>query len=137
MPVISLDEGRRRAVIENVKPEVDGGRFPIKRVVGEPVVIEVDAFADGHDVLRCLLRYRNEKDATWSEADMLALANDRWRGEFTVTEIGRYRYTLTAWVDHFLSWRHDFVRRTDPDDIAMALLAGAELIAAADRKSVV
>ncbi|MEO8600140.1 MAG: alpha-1,4-glucan--maltose-1-phosphate maltosyltransferase, partial [bacterium] len=97
----------------------------------ERVVIEVDAFADGHDVLRCLLRYRNENDATWSEMDMLALPNDRWRGEFTVSEIGRYRYSVTAWVDHFLSWRHDFVRRTDPDDIAIALLAGAELVAAA------
>lgn len=131
MSVITLDEGRRRAVIENVQPEVDGGRFPVKRAQGEAVVVEADAFADGHDVLRCLLRYRNEKDPTWSEADMLALENDRWRGEFTVTDIGRYRYTVTAWVDHFLSWRHDFARRTDPIDIATALLSGAELVAAA------
>lgn len=129
------DEGRKRAVIENVKPQVDGGRFPIKRIVGERVVAEVDAFADGHDVLRCLLRYRNENDAAWSEIDMQALGNDRWRGEFTVSDIGCYRYTVTAWVDPFLSWRHDFVRRTDPDDIAIALLVGAELIAAAAKSA--
>ncbi len=127
------DESRKRAVIENVKPEIDGGRFPIKRVVGEAVVVEVDAFADGHDVLRCLLRYRNENDRSWAEIDMQALGNDRWRGEFTVANIGRYRYTVTVWVDHFLSWRHDFVRRTDPDDIAIALLVGAELVAAAGK----
>ena len=51
---------------------------------------------------------------------MASLANDRWRGQFTVTEIGRYRYTITAWVDRFLSWRHDFSRRTDPEDITTA-----------------
>lgn len=137
MPAIKVekapDEGRRRAVIENLKPEVDGGRFPIKRVVGEAVIVEVDAFADGHDVLRCLLRYRNENDPAWLEIDMQALPNDRWQGEFTVSDIGRYRYSVTAWVDHFLSWRHDFARRTDPDDIAIALLVGAELVAAAGK----
>ncbi|MEO6352417.1 MAG: alpha-1,4-glucan--maltose-1-phosphate maltosyltransferase [Burkholderiaceae bacterium] len=131
MSAIPLDEGRERAVIESVTPEVDGGRFPIKRVRGESVVVEADAFADGHDVLRCLLRYRNEKDAMWIETDMLAITNDRWRGAFTVSDIGRYRYTVTAWVDHFLSWRHDFARRTDPEDIAIALLIGAQLVAAA------
>ena len=105
-----------RAVIEAVAPAVDGGRFPIKRVLGEEVVVEADCFADGHDELACLLLYRRDSDAAWESVPMVALGNDRWRAAFTVDTIGAYRYTVTAWVDAFLSWRHDFARRVDAED---------------------
>ena len=117
-------------VIENVEPQVDGGRFPIKRTPGETVVVEADIFTDGHDSLRCLLRHRRAGAREWLETPMEALGNDRWRGEFVVTELGRYEYQVTGWVDAFLSWRHDFVRRNtaDEDDIAVALQSGAALV---------
>ena len=115
--------GRVRVVIEGVKPEVDGGRFPAKRVVGDRVTVEADALPDGHDVIVCRLLYRHEADADWSEAAMLPLGNDRWRGEFTAARIGRYRYTVTGWIDHFLSWQSEFARRVDPADIASAASA--------------
>ncbi len=124
-------DGRCRAVIEAVKPEIDGGQFAIKRVVGEQVVVECDAFGDGHDTLTVVLRYRREGADQWQEHAMVALGNDRWRGVFSVSELGRYEYTISAWVDHFQSWRHDFQRRIDPDDIHLALRVGAEWIAAA------
>ena len=120
--------GRARAVIENVAPAVDGGRFPIKRTVGEPVEVEADCFADGHDSLGCVLLHRRDDEAHWHETPMVALGNDRWRGTFTVGAAGRYRYAVTAWVDHFLSWRHDFARRVEPEDLRIAALAGAALI---------
>jgi starch synthase (maltosyl-transferring) len=120
----------RPVVIENLKPQVDGGRFAIKRTPGEPVVVEADMFTDGHDTLRCLLRHRRFGAREWIEAPMTPLGNDRWRGEFVVTEIGRHEYQVTGWVDAFLSWRHDFVRRdvADEDDIALALQSGAALV---------
>ena len=121
-------EGRCRVEIEEVRPEVDGGRFPIKRTVGESVRVEARAFADGHDRIRCLLRYRREDGARWHETPMVPTINDGWCAEFTVPDLGRYRYTVVAWVDHFLSWRHDLQRRTEPDDIHVALLLGAELV---------
>jgi starch synthase (maltosyl-transferring) len=123
--------GRVRVVIENVRPEVDGGRFPVKRVVGESVAVEADAFADGHDAVVCRLRYRHEADDGWREAPMAPLGNDRWRGEFTVERLGRYRYTVTAWIDPFLSWRAEFARRTDAADIVIAARVGSALIARA------
>lgn len=129
-------EGRVRTVIEAVRPEVDGGRFPVKRVIGETVVVEADAFADGHDTLACVLRYRHEEDAEWSEAAMSPLGNDRWRGAFEVRKVGRYRYTVSAWVDHFLSWRHDFARREEEEDIAVAARAGGALIREAAGRAV-
>ncbi len=122
MPV---SDGRRRAVIECVTPVVDGGRFAVKRIVGDDVVVEADCFTDGHDTLDCLLLWRREDETTWQETPMAPLGNDRWRGTFTAGDIGRYRYTVTAWVDHFLSWRHDFVRRIDAEDLRLAALVGA------------
>jgi starch synthase (maltosyl-transferring) len=121
-------DGRARAVIENVTPQVDGGRFAVKRVVGDRVEVEADCFADGHDVLACRLRFRRDEDRVWQESPMIALGNDRWRGEFTVGDIGRYRYTVGAWVDTFLSWRHDFERRIDPEDLRVAAQIGSELV---------
>lgn len=131
-----IADGRLRVVIENVQPEIDAGRFPIKRVVGQTVEVEADAFADGHDALACMLRYRHESETSWREVPMAALGNDRWRASFTVTELGRYFYTICAWVDHFLSWRHELVRRKDPEDIAVALQVGAMLISEAAQHAV-
>jgi len=126
-----IGEGRARAVIENVTPAVDGGRFAAKRVIGESITVEADCFADGHDVVACVVRWWRDGERAFGEAPMTALGNDRWRGAFTVEAIGRYRYTIVAWVDHFLSWRHDFARRIDPEDLRIAALVGADLIEAA------
>src|SRR6266566_6284369 len=76
------EEGRRRVVIEGVRPEIDCGRFPIKRTVGETVVVEADIFTDGHDLVDAVLLYRKETDRVLTEAPMEALVNDRWRGSF-------------------------------------------------------
>ncbi|HSU44604.1 MAG TPA: alpha-1,4-glucan--maltose-1-phosphate maltosyltransferase [Casimicrobiaceae bacterium] len=124
-------EGRARAVIEAITPQVDGGRFAAKRIVGDRVVVEADCFADGHDVLACRLRFRRDDEAAWNESPMAATGNDRWRGEFIAADVGRYRYTVSAWVDAFLSWRHDFERRLDADDMRVAAQVGAGIVAAA------
>ena len=127
--------GRARAVIENVAPAVAGGRFPIKRVIGEQVDVEADCFTDGHDSLGCVLLHRRDDEERWQETPMIALGNDRWRGTFTVGPVGRYRYAVMAWVDRFLSWRQDFARRVEAADLRIAALAGAELIDAAAQRA--
>lgn len=128
MTYVFPDEGRRRVVIEHVEPQVDNGRFPIKRTIGESVTVEADAFADGHDRIQCMLQYRSEHQTAWHKVAMKPLGNDRWQGTFQVHDIGRYCYTVTALIDHFASWIHDLKRRVDPADIDIALQMGAELI---------
>jgi starch synthase (maltosyl-transferring) len=124
------DTALKPVVIESVRPQIDCGRFAVKRTSGEKVMVEADVFTDGHDQIRCLLRYRQASAGEWTETPMTFVNNDHWRGEFAVTELGRYEYQLTAWVDPFFSWRHDFVRRNtaDENEIALALQAGAELV---------
>jgi len=117
---------RRRVVVEGIRPMVDGGRFPIKRVVGEVVAVEADVYADGHDEVSARLRWRHEKQRSWREAPMVSLGNDRWRASFPVETLGTYRYTVEGWVDHFKTWRHDLKKRLDAaQDVAIDLLIGA------------
>ena len=131
-----LQDGRRRVVIENVTPEIDAGRFPIKRIMGDTVSVEADIFADGHDALSCVLQSRKESALQWTEAFMEPLGNDRWRMDFRVDEPGRYRYALQAWVDPFKTWRRDLITRIKAGlDISVDLLVGASLLKEASRRA--
>jgi len=121
-------DGRVRAVIESLTPQLDGGRFPVKRVVGEPVTVEADCFADGHDALVVLVCWRSDAESAWRATAMTPLGNDRWRGTFTPDVVGRSWYTVTAWVDPFRSWRQELARRVEADDIRVAGLVGAHLL---------
>jgi starch synthase (maltosyl-transferring) len=133
----SLVDGRHRVVIERVSPEIDCGRFAIKRVVGERVVVEADVFADGHDQVACqILFWRNESKEPQT-SPMEPLGNDRWRGSFSIRELGRYRYTVEGWVDRFQTWRSELVKRVAAgQNIEVELLIGAELIEGAAARAV-
>lgn len=118
-----------RVIIEGVSPEVDGGRFPAKRTIGETLPVEADIHADGHDVLAAVLRYRKAPGGEWSEVEMRPLVNDRWTASFALTEQGFYEYTIQAWVDWFATWRRDLTKKFDAgQDVASELLEGAELV---------
>ena len=122
-------------VIECVEPEADGGRFAIKRTVGDEVRVRADIYADGHDLLGAVLQYRRAGDSTWTEVPMRLVNNDRWEGKFRVETLGRYVYTIVAWVDAFGTWSADLQKRADAgQDISVDVLIGAEMArAAADR----
>ena len=129
-------DAKTRIVIEGVTPEIDGGRFPVKRTVGEEVVVEADVFADGHETLACIIRYRKEGEKTWQETAMGLLANDRWRGAFTVTELGSYIYTVQGWVDPFASWLENLEKKVEAgQDVAVDVLTGAALMEEAARQA--
>ncbi|MGC2400799.1 MAG: alpha-1,4-glucan--maltose-1-phosphate maltosyltransferase [Acidobacteriaceae bacterium] len=122
-------EGRRRVVIENVEPQLNCGLFPIKRIVNDLVTVEADVFGDGHDHVRARLLWKNEGDSTWGTTEMVSLGNDRWRGEFPVTRMGRYRYTLVGEVDHFETWQSDLKKRVDAkQELTVPFATGALLL---------
>jgi len=119
-------------VIEGVTPEIDSGAFPARRSVGERVTVEADVFADGHDALACVLRWRHESSRPWNDVPMVPLVNDRWRGEFMVGELGRYFYTVQGWVDAFETWSRQFAKRVEAgQDITQELEVAARMIEAA------
>lgn len=125
-----------RVVIENVRPVVDDGRFPAKRVVGELCEVTADIFCDGHDLISVMLLYRRAGDATWHELPMQELGNDSWTAAFPIDALEPHLFTVTGWVDEFKSWRRDFRKKFEAgQDIAVDLLAGIELIEQAAQRA--
>ncbi len=123
------EDGRRRAVIENITPQVDDGRFAIKRVIGEKVVVRADVFCDGHDEPAALLLYRHESEEQWHKVPMRFLVNDAWEAAFQISELGVYYYTVEARVDHFVTWQKDLAKRFSAgQDLAVDREIGARLI---------
>jgi starch synthase (maltosyl-transferring) len=122
-------DGARRIVIERVTPGIDGGRFAVKRTLGEELRVEADVFADGHDAVRCRLLYRAESADSWEHTLMVALGNDRWRAGFTPRQLGRMQYTIEAWVDHIETWRRDLSKRQAAgQDLSIDFARGAQLV---------
>ena len=126
----SLDSSLlRRVVVENVYPEVDDGRFPIKRVVGEQVIVSADVHADGHDKIAAALLYRRAGTETWTDVRMEPAGNDRWSAAFRIEELVDYEYTVEGWVDRFATWRDELQKKAAAgQDVASELLEGAALV---------
>jgi starch synthase (maltosyl-transferring) len=116
-------------VIEEVTPSVDGGRYPAKRIAGEPCVVEANIFRDGHQTLRAAVKWRRKNDEVFAEAPMALIDNDRWRGEFIPAGNARYVFTIEAWTDLFASWLSDFGKKVRArHDVASDLQEGLALL---------
>ena len=127
-------DGRYRVVIEKIVPQVDAGRHPVRRVVGDTLDVTATIYADGHDQLAARLLYRHERDRKWRTAAMKPRGNDSWNGCFHVDAIGAWRFSILGWVDHFESWAADLRKRMAapldlaPGEIPLALRTGAVLL---------
>ncbi|PVY39409.1 alpha-1,4-glucan--maltose-1-phosphate maltosyltransferase [Pontibacter virosus] len=122
-------EGTKRVVIENVKPQVNCGQYPIKRVVGEEVEVTADVFGDGHDEVKAVLLYRHSRKKKWSEVPMRFLGNDHWQVTFTPDSMGTFEYTLQGWIDHFYTWQKGLKKKFEANqDITVELQIGAQLL---------
>jgi starch synthase (maltosyl-transferring) len=106
-------QGKCRAVIENIYPVVEGGRFPVKRVPGERIDVKADIYADGHDIISAQLLYRKKESEEWHSNDMELLENDEWKGHFYAGAEGMYEFAIKAWVDHDLTWLHGFEKKAE------------------------
>lgn len=115
--------------IEDVYPLIDGGRFPVKRVVGERVDVWADIYRDGHDVTAAALVWRLEQDREWHRAPMVHHSNDRWGGWFVPEQPGRYVYAIEAWTDEFATWRHGFeLKQKAGADLTLDAIEGAGML---------
>src|SRR6184192_2545460 len=125
------------AVIENVQPLLDGGRYPIKRIVGEDLVVQADIFKDGHDVVAAVLKWRVLGQRGWRETPMTFVDNDRWRGICTLYDEAIHEYTVEAWTDSFRSWQREFAKKFEGgiSDLRSEALEGAALVQAAAKRA--
>lgn len=115
--------------IEDIFPCVDGGRYPVKRIVGESVDIWADIFREGHDVLAAAVIWKPENDGEWRREAMRPHSNDRWHGCFTPPEPGWYLFAIEAWTDQFATWRQELrIKQEAGQDISVEAEEGCRLL---------
>ena len=100
-------------VIENVEPSLDGGRYPIKRVIGQELKVSADIFKEGHDQISAILKWRKASDVEWNWTPMKPTENDRWEGVCHFIENALHEYTIEAWEDHFKSLQVEYAKKYD------------------------
>jgi starch synthase (maltosyl-transferring) len=122
--------------IENVYPLIDGGRFAVKRIVGERIEVWADIYRDGHDVMTAALVWRLEQDREWRREPMTHQGNDRWSGSFVPDASGRYVYAIEAWTDEFATWRRGFeLKQKAGVDLTLDAIEGAGMLTKAQSGS--
>jgi len=119
-----------QVVIESVTPKLDGGRYPIKRVIGNVIEVSADIFKDGHDLIAARLIYRRPGEASSHYAPFTHRFDpDRWVGSFKADQIGLWQYDIEAWPDRFGTWRSDLGKRLNAgQDVRPELLEGANIL---------
>lgn len=122
-------QNQTRIIIENVLPQLDGGAFAIKRIVGQKVKVTASVFSDGHDVIQCAVKFKHQSEKKWQEIRMIPTENDEWYAEFKVEKQGSYTYFVEGWVDYALNWQHGTERKIfDGQQVKSELLEGVEYI---------
>ena len=120
-------QNQTRIIIENVLPQLDGGTFFIKRIVGQTVNVTANVFGDGHDVIACSVKFKHEAAKKWEEVRLISTGNDEWTASFIVAKQGYYTYFVEGWVDYALNWQHGTERKIqDNQYVKSELLEGAE-----------
>ena len=135
-PAADAIGSRRSIVIEKIDPELDCGQYPVKRVVGDDLLVTADIFAEGHDLLDAVLLLRGEDESTWTESPMRLVDNDRWSASVRLQRNARHRYTIEAWRDAVGSWRDAIQRKLAAGQaVATEIAEGRVLLAAAQARS--
>ena len=120
----------KTVVIENLQPQIEGGRYPVKRIPGENVIVSADIFMEGHDIVRAILKWRVAGEKKWNEAPMSHLGQDRWEGSFPAGPVGFTEFTIEAWKDAFASWLEEIEKKSKGgvSSLPSETLEGAALV---------
>jgi starch synthase (maltosyl-transferring) len=130
VPLPKTNEPPARIQIQRVTPQIDGGKYAVKRTVGDIVEVGARIFRDGHETLGAAVRYKPAGATRWREEPLEAIGNDEWRGSFAVDTCGSWCFRIEAWVDRVASWQEELKRKHDAgqDDLTSELAEGALLL---------
>jgi starch synthase (maltosyl-transferring) len=126
----ALPKDRSRIRIQATEPQVDCGRYPVKRTVGDAVEVSATIVRDEHPVLGASVRWRPPRSRRWLEAPMEPIGNDRWRGSFVVDVCGRWEFRVDAWVDRIATFQDELRRRIEggQTELSSELVEGRQLL---------
>jgi len=130
VPLPKPNEPPARIQIQRVTPQIDCGRYPVKRTEGDRVEVTASVFRDGHEQLGASIRYKPAGATRWQDAPLEPLGNDQWAGSFRVDRCGTWCYRIEAWVDRTASFQEELRRKVDAGqtDLASELAEGAVLL---------
>ena len=111
----------RTVVIENMEPCIDGGRFPVKRIVGQELKVSADVSKNGHDQLSVVLKWRKIGKPDWHQTPMAQTENDRWEAACHFIENAQHEYTVEAWEDAFKSWQVEYAKKYGAGNLDLRL----------------
>ena len=121
--------GKKRVLISNVMPSVEGGEFPAKAIVGQRVVITADIFTDGHDEVSASVLIKHTQQKQWKELPLKALGNDKWIARFSPSQMGIYQFQVSGWVDHFTTWQKGLQKKYNAkQDVQVELETGLNMV---------
>jgi starch synthase (maltosyl-transferring) len=137
MAKINFPRGRERVVIDRILPCVDGGAFPLKRVIGDQIRIEAHLIVEGHERIRAVFRYRKVGEKSWNEMPMHVLGNDEYIIDWQPQEVALWEYDVAAWSDDFENWFDGFGKKAANRDPALnvEVSIGTELAEATLKRS--
>jgi starch synthase (maltosyl-transferring) len=130
VPLPKTNEPPARIQIQRVTPQIDCGKYAVKRTLGDTVDVGARVFRDGHESLGAAVRYKPSGATRWREAPLEAIGNDEWRGAFVVDTCGPWCFRIEAWVDRVASWQEELKRKHDAgqEDLTSELAEGALLL---------
>jgi len=129
---MGFENGKKRVIITQVSPAVEGGKYPAKAVVNEEITIAADVFGDGHDEVAASVLITYLPGGLQQELPMAMSLNDRWEAAYTFEATGEYEFRVIGWEDHYTTWKKGLRKKYDAgQDISLELLIGAELLSAA------
>ncbi len=106
-------QAQSRVIIENVRPNLENGRFYAKGVFNDPFTVTADIYADGHDVINAHLLFKQSSKKKWNEVPFNFLGNDAWSATFILDARDYFDYKVEAWIDYALTWHHGLVKKVD------------------------
>jgi starch synthase (maltosyl-transferring) len=125
---MSILNGKERVVISGISPQIEGGKYPAKRVIGESLTVTADIFGDGHDEVAASVLVKHQRDELWRELPMNYILNDRWEVTIPLDQIGFHQYQVIGWIDHYTTWKKGLVKKYDANqDVTVELQIGTQL----------
>jgi starch synthase (maltosyl-transferring) len=95
-----------RVTIFDVAPNVSGGEFPVKAIVGEEIRVSATIFSESNEVIRAGVVLVDPYGVKFAAQPMHERwpGSDRWSAAITPTLVGDWQYFIEAWRDPILTW---------------------------------
>lgn len=99
-------------IIDRVLPDIDHGKFAVKRYLDEEIEIIAHLLVHGHELPKGRLLVRHESEEEFQSFHLWPKGNDEWAATFMPEKLGTYHCRIEAALDRFGSWKSDTLKKS-------------------------